>query len=146
MAHGDDLFPVPDLESEGSGSPTEDSIGAIIERVERGDHATVPDPDVAGAEEISREIARQLATQIVRGQRKSRIIQRFFFNFEIVSTGISSPCKNLFGKIIQGLYCLSQGKASVFPRLCMEAEEYPRDLLSPSGLSGASTSASLRQW
>ncbi len=32
-----------------------------------------------------------------------------------------------------------RGKASVFPQLCKQAEEYPRDLLSPSGCGGAST-------
>jgi hypothetical protein len=35
--------------------------------------------------------------------------------------------------------CLSWGKTSVFPRLCMEAKEYPRDLLGPSGCGGACT-------
>jgi hypothetical protein len=76
-AHGDDLLPLPDLEGEGAESPVEGGVGAIIERVEGGDHAA-PDPDEEGAEEISRELARQLATQIVPGQRKRRSIQRFF--------------------------------------------------------------------
>jgi hypothetical protein len=31
----------------------EDGVGTVIERVERGDHAAAPDPDEAGAEEIS---------------------------------------------------------------------------------------------
>jgi hypothetical protein len=84
-AHGDDLLPQPNLESECAGSQVEDGVGTIVERVERGDHATAPDPDEAGAEEISwelawcRELPWQLVTQIASGQRKSRSIQRFFF-------------------------------------------------------------------
>ncbi len=76
-AHGDDLLPRPDLESEGAGSPVEDRVGAIIVRVERGDPAAAPDPDKAGAEKISQELTRQLVTGIVPGQRKRRSIQRF---------------------------------------------------------------------
>jgi hypothetical protein len=64
-AHSDDLLSRPDLESEGTGTPAEDGIGAIVERVERGDHGAVPDPDEAGTEEISWELTRQLATRIV---------------------------------------------------------------------------------
>jgi hypothetical protein len=33
--------------------------------------------------------------------------------------------------------CLSRRKTSVFPQLCMEAEEYLRDVLGPSGCGGA---------
>jgi hypothetical protein len=51
------------------------------------------DPDEAGAEEISQELTRQLATQIVPRKRKHRSIQRFIKNFEMVSTEISSPSK-----------------------------------------------------
>jgi hypothetical protein len=56
----------------------EDCVGAVIERVERGDDPTAPDPDEAGAEEIRWELAQQLMTQIVSGQRKCMSIQRFF--------------------------------------------------------------------
>ncbi len=66
-AHSNDLLPLPDLESEGAGSPVEDGVGAIIERVERGDNATTPDPNEAVAEEISQELAQQVATQILPG-------------------------------------------------------------------------------
>jgi hypothetical protein len=52
----------------------EDGVGAIIERVERGDHATTPDPNEAVTKEISQELAQQLATQILPGRRKSRSI------------------------------------------------------------------------
>jgi hypothetical protein len=34
---------------------------------------------------------------------------------------------------------LSRGKASVFPQLYTEAEEYPKDLLGPSGRGGMCT-------
>jgi hypothetical protein len=35
-AYGYDLLSCPDLEGEGAGSPAEDSIGAVVERVEGG--------------------------------------------------------------------------------------------------------------
>ncbi len=59
------------------GSPVEESKEAIVEREERGDHSTMPDPDEASAEEIRRELAGQLAI----GHRKHKSIQRFFKNF-----------------------------------------------------------------
>jgi hypothetical protein len=60
-AHSHDLLLLSDLEGEGVGSPEEDSIGAVVEgRIGR----TMPDPDKAGIEEISRKLAGQLATQI----------------------------------------------------------------------------------
>jgi hypothetical protein len=100
VAHGNDLLPLPNLESEVAGSPAKDSIGAIVERMERGDHTTAPDPDEGDAE-ISRELTGQLATLIVPGQKKAEGASKdFLFKFEIVSTGISSPCKNSFGKTI----------------------------------------------
>jgi hypothetical protein len=49
-AHGDDLLLLPDLEDESIGSLAEDGVRAVIEGVERGNHATAPDPDKAGAE------------------------------------------------------------------------------------------------
>ncbi len=53
----------------------EGGIGIDVERVKRGDDIAALDPDEAGAEEISWEIAQQLATQIVSWQRKCRSIQ-----------------------------------------------------------------------
>jgi hypothetical protein len=61
-AHSDDLLSLPDLEGEGTGSPVEDGEGAIVEGVERVNHAAAPDPDKVGVEEISRKLAGQLAT------------------------------------------------------------------------------------
>ncbi len=54
------------VEGEGMGSLAEDSIGAVVEGVERG--TMLP---------RRWELARQLATQITSGQRKRRSIQRF---------------------------------------------------------------------
>jgi hypothetical protein len=88
-AHGNDLLPLPDLESEGAGSLAEDGVGAVVERLERGDHAATPDPDEAGAKEISQELAWQLVTRIVPGQRKLKSIQKLQKKFEMVSTEIS---------------------------------------------------------
>ncbi len=79
--HSDDLLSLPDLEGKGAGSPEEDGIGAVVEGVERENHAATPDPDKASIEEISRKLAVQLGTRIVPGQGKSRSIQRFQKNF-----------------------------------------------------------------
>ncbi len=76
VPHSYDLLPpLPGLESEGVRSLAEDGVGAIIERVEGGYHAAAPNPDEAVVEEISWELAGQLATRIVPGKRKSRSIQ-----------------------------------------------------------------------
>jgi hypothetical protein len=80
-AHGDDLLLLPDLESEGVASPAEDGVGSIIEGLERENHTAARGPDEAGAEEISQELAQQLVTQIVSGQRKSTSTRKFFFLF-----------------------------------------------------------------
>jgi hypothetical protein len=53
---------LPDLEGEGAGPQAEDGVGAVVERVERRNHAAAPDPDEAGIEEISRKLAGQLVT------------------------------------------------------------------------------------
>ncbi len=47
---------------EGAVSLAEDSVGAVVEGVERGNHAAAQDPDKARVEEVSRKIAGQLAT------------------------------------------------------------------------------------
>ncbi len=57
-AQGNDLLPQLNLEGEGAGSPAEDGVGAVVERVERGDNGTMLDPNEAGAEGIGRELAR----------------------------------------------------------------------------------------
>jgi hypothetical protein len=59
VAHGDDLS-LLNLESEGAGSLAEDGLGAIVERMDR--ETTPPDPDETTTEEISWELAGQLAT------------------------------------------------------------------------------------
>jgi hypothetical protein len=46
-AHGNDLLLQAELEGEGMGSPVEDGVGAVVERVKRGDNAAVSDPDEA---------------------------------------------------------------------------------------------------
>jgi hypothetical protein len=78
-AHGDDLLPLPDPENEGVASPAENGVGSIIEGLKRKNHAAAPGPDEGGAEEISQELAQQLVTQIVPGQRKSTSTRNFFF-------------------------------------------------------------------
>ncbi len=56
----------------------EDGVAALIERMEGGYDAAAQYPEKAGPEEISWELACQLAAQIVPGQRKRRSIQRLF--------------------------------------------------------------------
>jgi hypothetical protein len=55
----------------------EEGMGAVVEGMERGNNAAALDPDEVAVEEISWELAGQLVTQIVPGQRKSWSIQRF---------------------------------------------------------------------
>jgi hypothetical protein len=96
------------------GSTAEVDVGAIVEGVERGNHAAMPDPDEASVVEVSWKLTGQLETQIVHGQGKSRSIQRDFRKFfEIVSTGISSPFKNSFGKTILAPKTASAGEGPV---------------------------------
>ncbi len=57
VAHGNNLLLLPDLVGEGAGSPAVDSVGVVIEGVEKGNHTAAPDPDKAGVEEISRKLA-----------------------------------------------------------------------------------------
>jgi hypothetical protein len=64
------------LKGEGVESPAKDGIGAIVEGVERENHAATPDPDKAGVEEVSWKLAGHLATRIVPGKGKSRGIQK----------------------------------------------------------------------
>jgi hypothetical protein len=80
-AHGDDLLSLPDLEGEGVGSQVLDHVGAIVEGVERGNHAIVPDLDKVSSEEVSQKLTGRLATRIVPRQGKSKSIQRFKINF-----------------------------------------------------------------
>jgi hypothetical protein len=68
---------LPNLEGKGVGSPVEKGMGAVVEGMERGNNAAALDPDEVAVEEISWELAGQLVTQIVPGQRKSWSIQRF---------------------------------------------------------------------
>jgi hypothetical protein len=129
-AHGDDVLSLPDLEGEGAGSPAEDGVGAVIEGVERGNHATGPDPDEAGAEEISRELARQLATRIVLEQGKKQEHPKISENLlKLCHQEFHLLSKIHLEKQLEHQKLPQSGKTSVFLRLCMEAEEYRRDLL-----------------
>jgi hypothetical protein len=82
-AHGDDLLSLPYLEGEGAGSLAEDGVETIVEGLERGtiplNDPDMPDQDETGNEEISRELAGQLAGSncVQKIARKSRSIQRF---------------------------------------------------------------------
>jgi hypothetical protein len=44
-ADADDLIPGPDSDGEGAGSAVQNSVGAIVERLEKGNDAAMMDPD-----------------------------------------------------------------------------------------------------
>ncbi len=75
-SHGIDLLLLPDLESEGVGSPAEDIIGCRREGGGGGPRRRAG-PRRGGGWGDSQELARQLVTRIAPGQRKQRSIQRF---------------------------------------------------------------------
>jgi hypothetical protein len=70
-AYVDDLLPLPDLESEGAGSLAEDGVGAIIERVERGDHAATIDPDEAALRKSARSSLSSWRLKFCLGEEKA---------------------------------------------------------------------------
>jgi hypothetical protein len=123
-ADGDDLVQGPDSDGKGAGSTAQNSVGAVVEQLERWDDAVMTDPDEGGGEELSWQLAGQLVTRIVPRQRKSRnilsyrkIINRINRNFFVLQEFVRQhnwSAKN----------CLSQGKTSVFPRLSTESKEY----------------------
>jgi hypothetical protein len=53
----------------------QNGVGAVIEWLERWDHATTMDPDERGREELGWQLARKLDARIVPRQRRSRGIQ-----------------------------------------------------------------------
>ncbi len=57
MPHSNDLLSLPDLVAEGTGSPVVDSVGVIVERVERGNHTAALDADKVAVEEITCKLA-----------------------------------------------------------------------------------------
>jgi hypothetical protein len=68
-ADGDDLIPWPDSNGEGAGATAQNSKGAIVERLERWDHATTVDPDKGGGEELCLQLAGKLGA---RNPRKGK--------------------------------------------------------------------------
>ncbi len=76
-ANGDDLVQGPDLDGEGVGATAQNGVGAIVEWLERWDHAAWMDPDEGGREELGWQLAWQLDARIVPRQRDSRNIQGF---------------------------------------------------------------------
>jgi hypothetical protein len=74
----------------------QNGVGAIVERLEKGNDAATMDPDGGGEEEFCWKLAGQLGARIVPRQGKSRNIQVFEKFLIIESTEISSPCKNSF--------------------------------------------------
>jgi hypothetical protein len=74
-ADGDDLVPGPDWDGEGVGPATQDSVGAVVERLKGWDDATPTDPDGGGGEEVTWQLVQQLGARIVARQRNSRHMQ-----------------------------------------------------------------------
>jgi hypothetical protein len=103
----------------------QNSIGSVVEQLERWDHAATMDPDVGGGEELGWQLAGQLDAGIVPRQGRSRGIPGFW---KIFDNRINREFFILQAFIGQHNWsaknCLSRGKTSVFPRLCTESEEY----------------------
>ncbi len=59
------------------GAMAQNGVGAIIEQLERWDHAATMDPDEGGGEELGWQLTGQLDGKIVPRQRRSRGIQSF---------------------------------------------------------------------
>jgi hypothetical protein len=110
------------LNGEGAGSPAQDSIGAIVGVLEREDDAASAQPEKGGVEEVGLQLLRQQVTQIMLAKkRKSRSIKVFQKIFEMLSTEISSPCKNSFGKTIGVPKTASAGERSVSSLGCVRS-------------------------
>ncbi len=103
----------------------QNGVAAVVEQVERWDHAAAMDPDEGGGEELGLQLAGQLDARIVPRQRRSRGIQSFWKSFD---NGINRNFLSLQKFIRQHngstKNCLSRGKTIVFPRLCAESEEH----------------------
>jgi hypothetical protein len=121
------------------GSPAEDGVRAVIEGVER---ETKPPLQTQMRGALKRSGGSSLGSwrlELCLGKEKAGASKYLRIFFEIVSTGISSPFKNSFGKTIVAPKTSSAGERPVSSFLCTEAEEYPRDLLGPSGHGSACT-------
>ncbi len=55
--------------------------GAVVQGMQRWHGAAAADPDQAGGEELGRQLAGQVETGIVPGQRENRSIYCFYFIF-----------------------------------------------------------------
>jgi hypothetical protein len=72
------------------GATAQNGVGAVIEQLERWDHAAMMDPDEGGGEELGWQLTGQLDGRIEPRQRRSRGIQSFW---KIFDNGIN---RNLF--------------------------------------------------
>jgi hypothetical protein len=103
----------------------QNGVGAVVEWLERWDHAATTDPDGEGREELGWQLAGQLTLELCPGKEEagaSKVFEKFliiesnrnFFSLQKFIRQHNWSPKN----------CLSWGKNSVFPRLCAESEEY----------------------
>ncbi len=73
LADGDVLVPGPDLDDEGAGAATQESVGAIIGPLQGRNDASVVHQMRGGTEEVPKKLLWQLAVQVVLArQRKNR--------------------------------------------------------------------------
>ncbi len=121
-ADGDHLVLRPNSDGEGAGAAAQDLVGAIIEWLKGWNRRTQTrwaESSSAGSS-LGRSVLELCLGK--EGAETCKVLGKFLI---ISSTENSSFCKNLFGKtILCTENCLSQGKTSVFPRLCSESEEY----------------------
>ncbi len=115
----DDLVPQPNSDGEGTGSPVQDSVGAVVRALEKRDDAASARPEKGGTEEVSWQLLRHQATRIMLArERKSRNIQSFpKICINVVNRNFFSMQKLTWRDNWSFKNCLSRGKTSVFPGL-----------------------------
>jgi hypothetical protein len=91
----------------------QNGVGAVVERLERWDHAATTDPDGEGREELGWQLAGQLMLELRLGKEEagaSKVFEKFLI---IESTEISSVCKNSLGNTIGAPKTASAGERTV---------------------------------
>jgi hypothetical protein len=105
----------------------QDGVGAVIGAVERWNDSAAAQPDEGGTQQLVWQLGQQLGAGIVPGQGKSRSILSFRKCFNnCIHIKFISMQKSVGQENWSAKNFLSQGKISVFPWLCTEAEEFKR--------------------
>ncbi len=129
------------------GALAEDGIGAVVEGVERGNHAAETDPEKRALRRSARRLLGSWRLKLCLGKEKAGASKDFRKFFEIVSIGISSPLKNSFGKIILAPKTASAGERPVSFLACAWMPRSTQWIsLAQVAAAVHARSVSLRQW